>query len=67
MINMITQRAFIERIFQFEEEPMPTTKIGESSSPLPPLIVSEESNKFYYYDISYNEYLIADTNTPMRP
>ena len=40
MINMSTQRAFIERSVSFEEEPMLATEIGESSSPPPPLVVS---------------------------
>ena len=42
MINLSTQKSFIERTVQLEEEPMPATEIGESSSPPPPLIVSEE-------------------------
>ena len=64
---MITQNSFIERSVQFEEEPMAATEIGESSSPLPPMIVSEKSNKFFYYDMSDNGDLIADPNTPTRP
>ena len=64
---MSTQRAFIERSVQFEEEPKPAIEIGESSSPPPPLVVSEYSNKFYYSDMSNIEYLIVDTNTPTIP
>ena len=41
LINMSTQISFVERSVQFEEEPMLATEIGESSSPTPPLIVSE--------------------------
>ena len=59
MINMSTQRAFIERSVSFEEEPIPAVEIRESSSPPPPLNVSEETNEFYYYDISYIYYLIS--------
>ena len=32
IINMITQKSFIERSVHFEEEPMVATEIGESSS-----------------------------------
>ena len=46
---------------------MPTTEIGESSSPPPPLTVSEEADKFYYNDMSDNDDLISDPNTPTRP
>ena len=48
MINLSNKKFFIERSVQFEEEPMPATEIGESSSPPPPMIVSEDSNKFIY-------------------
>ena len=66
-IKISTQRAFIERSVQFEEEPMPATKIGESFSPPPPLTVSEEDDKFYDSDMSDNDDLIADPNTLTRP
>ena len=46
---------------------MPATKIGESSSPLPRMIVSEDSNKFFYFYMYDNEDLIEDPNTPTRP
>ena len=56
IINMSTQRSFIETWSdQFEENPMPATQIGESSSPPPPLSVSEENNKFSYSNISDND------------
>ena len=64
---MRTQKSLIEMSVQFEEEPMPATEIGESSSSPPPLIVSEDSNKFYDYDMYDNEDLIAYQNTPTRP
>ena len=46
---------------------MPATKIGESSSPPPPLVVSGDSNKFSDSDMYDNEYLITYPNTPTRP
>ena len=55
---MITQRYFIERSVQFEEDPMLATKIGESSLPPPPLTVSEEADKFSNSNMYNNEYLI---------
>ena len=38
-----------------------------SSSPLDPLIVSEETNEFADSDMSDNNDLIADPNSPTRP
>ena len=46
---------------------MQATKIGESSSPPPPSIVSEETNEIYDSDISYNDDLISDPNRLTRP
>ena len=66
MINVGAQRSFIERSVQFEEEPIPATEIGESSSPPPPLTISEEDNKFSDYYMSDNDDLIAYPNTPTR-
>ena len=67
MINMSTQRVFIERSVQFEEENMPTTEITESYLPPPTLNVGQENKKDYDYHISYNYYLISDPNTPTIP
>ena len=64
---MSTQKSFIERTVQFEEEPMVATEIGESSSPPPPLVVSEATNEVYDSDMSDNDDLIADTNISRRP
>ena len=61
---MSTQKSFIERSAQFEEEHMVATKIRESSSPPPPLIVSEETKKNYNYDISSNSDLNEDPKNP---
>ena len=64
---MSTQKSFIERIVQFEEEPMVAIEIGESSSPPPPFVVSEGNNEISDSDISDNYYLIIDPNIPTRP
>ena len=52
---------------QFEEEPMPATEVGESSSPPPPLILREETNEFADSDMYDNDDLISDTNSPIGP
>ena len=52
---------------QFEEEPLAAVEVGESSSPPEPLIVSEETNEFDYSDMSNNDDLITDPNSPTRP
>ena len=51
---------------QFEEEPMPTTEIGESSTPPSPFTVNEEDDKFYDSDMYDNDDLISDTNILIR-
>ena len=40
-LNMTTQKYFIEKSVQFEEEPLQAVEIGESSEPL--VEVSEDS------------------------
>ena len=67
LINLSTNKYFIEIIFQFEEELLATVEVGESSSPPQPLIVSEETNEFDDSDMSDNYELIADPNIPTRP
>ena len=58
---------------RFQEERLAAVKVGESSSPLEPLNVSEETNEFDYSDISNNYDLIAypnstqDQNWQQRP
>ena len=42
MINLSTNKAFIERCVQFQEEPLAAVEVGEASSPPEPLKVSEE-------------------------
>ena len=67
MINFITNKSFIERSVQFQEEPLAGVEVGESSSPPEPLNVSEETNEFADSDM-YDSYdLIADPDIPTRP
>ena len=67
MINLSTNKSFIERCVQFEEEPLAAVKVGESSSSPKPLTISEETNEFFYYEMSDNDDLIIDPNSPTRP
>ena len=67
LIKLSSNKFFIERSVQFEEEPLAAVEVGESSSPAQPLIVSEETNEFVDYDMSDNDYLIADPNNTTRP
>ena len=64
---MSTNKSFIERSVQFQEEPLAAVEVGESSSSLEPLIVSEETNEFVDSNMSNNDDFIADTNSPTRP
>ena len=52
LINLSTNKAFIEISVQFQEEPLVAVEVGESSSLPDPLIVSEETNEFYDSDMS---------------
>ena len=67
MINLSTNKAFIERSVQFQEEPLVAVKVGESSSPPDPLIVSGETNEFDDSDMYDNNDFFADTDSPTRP
>ena len=67
LINLIINKYFIERSVQFEEDPLATVEVGESSSSPEPLIVSEETNEFSDSDMSDNDDLIAYPNSPTRP
>ena len=42
LINLSTNKSFIEMSVEFQEEPLATVEVGESSSPPEPLNVSEE-------------------------
>ena len=66
LINLSTNKYFIEISVQFEEDPLAAVEVGESSSPPEPLIVSEETNEFVDYDMSDNYYLIAYPNSHTR-
>ena len=67
LINLSMNKSFIERCVQFQEEPLAVVEVGESSSPREPLNVSEEIVEHADSDISDNDYLIADPNSPTRP
>ena len=64
---MSTNKSFIERSVQFQEEPLVAVEVGESSSPPDPLIVSGETNEFADSDMSDNDDLIADIDILTRP
>ena len=64
---MITNKIFIERSVQFEEDPLAAVEVGESSSPPHPLIVSEETNEFDDSHMYDNDDLITYPNTPAIP
>ena len=64
---MSTQKSFIERSVHFEEEPMVAVEVGESSSPPPPLVVSEGTNEISDSVVFDNDDLIAYPNSPTRP
>ena len=64
---MSTNKAFIERCVQFQEEPLAAVEVGESSSPPEPLNVSEEIVEHADSDMSDNDDFIAYPNIPTRP
>ena len=66
LINLSTNKYFIQRSVQFEEEPLAAVEVGESSSPPQPLIVSEETNEFDDSYMSDNDELISDHNITTR-
>ena len=59
LIKLSTNKTFIEISVEFQEEPLVTVEVGESSSPPDPLIVSGETNEF-----ADNDYLIVDPDSP---
>ena len=67
LINLRTNKYFIERSVQFQEDPLVAAEVGESSSPPSPLIVSGESNEFDDSDMFDNDDLISYPNIPTRP
>ena len=52
LIKFITNKYFIERCVQLQEDPLVAVEVGESSSPPEPLNVSEETNDFADFDMS---------------
>ena len=65
-IKLSTNKAFIERSVQFQEEPLVAVEVGVSSSPPQPLIASEETNKFSDSDMYDNDELVTYPNIPTR-
>ena len=61
---MSTNKYFIERIVQFQEEPLVGVEVGESSASPNPLIVSGETNEFADSDMFDNDDLIAYIDSP---
>ena len=49
LINLSTNKYFIEISVQFQEEPLVAVEVGESSSPPDPLIVSGETNECWFW------------------
>ena len=64
---MINKKYFIERRVQLQEDPLVAVEVGESSSPLDPLIVSGETNEFDDSDMYDNDDLIVYLDIPTRP
>ena len=64
---MSTNKAFIERCVQFEEEPLTAVEVGETSSPPEPLKVSEEFVEHGDSDLSNGYEFIEDPSSPTRP
>ena len=67
MINFSTNKSFIERCVQFQEEPLAAVEVGEASSPPDPLKVSEEIVEHDDSDMSDSDEFIVDPNIPTRP
>ena len=67
LIHSSTNKYFIEISVQFQEEPLVVVEVGDSSSPLDPLLVSEETNEFVDFDMSNNDDLISYPNIPIIP
>ena len=67
LINLSTNKAFIERCVQFEEEPLAAVEVGEASSPPEPQDVSKEFFEHADSDFYDGDEFIADPNSPTRP
>ena len=66
LINLSTNKYFIERFVQFEEEPLAAVEVGEASSPPEPQEVSKEFVENDDSDLSDGDEFIADRNIPTR-
>ena len=66
LINLSTNKDFIEINVHFQEEPLVAVEVGESSSPPDPLIVSGETHEFFYSGMYDNDDLIAYLDSPTR-
>ena len=66
LINLSTNKAFIERCVQFQEEPLAAVEVGEASSPPKPLKVSEEIVEHVDSDMSDSDEFIAYPKIPTR-
>ena len=64
---MSTNKAFIERCVQFEEEPLAAVEVGEASSPPEPHEVSKEFVEHADSDLSDGDEFIVDPKIPKRP
>ena len=64
LINLSTNKTFIERCVQFQEQPLAAVEVGESSSPPEALKVSEEFVEHADSDMSDSDEFIADPNSP---
>ena len=67
LVILSTQKGFIERSVEFQEEPLAVVEVGESSSLPKPLNVSEETNQFAESDMSDNNDSISYPNSPTIP
>ena len=66
LINLSTNKSFIERSVRFQEEPLVEVEVGKSSSPPDPLIVSGNTNDFFDSNMYNNDDLIIYRNSPTR-
>ena len=67
LIKLSTNKSFIERCVQFEEEPLAEVEIGEASSPPEPQEVSKKFVEHDDSDFSDGDEFIADPKSPTRP
>ena len=66
-INLSTNKSFIERCVQLEEEPLAAVEVGEASLPPEPQEVSKEFLEHDDSDFSDGDEFIVDPKIPTRP